>query len=68
MSAHLFAYSPSQGLPETPLRKEMERDIVAVFDRFDEKQKRFLSKFEFKLAFMALMGYVPSKVCCFIDE
>ncbi|KAL0491326.1 hypothetical protein AKO1_009905 [Acrasis kona] len=37
----------------------MEGDILTSYNKFDRGQKGYLTKFEYKLAFSALLGYEP---------
>ncbi|KAG2391879.1 hypothetical protein C9374_013364 [Naegleria lovaniensis] len=46
---------------ETPLTVRMKRDIVEIFEMYDTDHKGGLSKLEFKLACISLLGFKPSK-------
>ncbi|KAL9654765.1 hypothetical protein ABK040_008559 [Willaertia magna] len=53
--------SPFLYVNDTPLTERMKKDIEEIFFTYDTDDKGYLTKFEYKLAFIALMGFKPSK-------
>ncbi|KAF0980324.1 hypothetical protein FDP41_013538 [Naegleria fowleri] len=46
---------------EAPLTTRMKSDILEIFEMYDTDKKGGLSKLEFKLACISLLGFKPSK-------
>ncbi|EFC43250.1 predicted protein, partial [Naegleria gruberi] len=43
------------------LTNRMKRDIEEIFELYDTDRKGYLTKIEYKLAYISLMGHKPSK-------